>query len=298
MNSVQVGRITIGPDSPLTIIAGPCVAESYALCLEVGSAVRDRCAKLGLGYIFKASFDKANRSSGGSYRGPGLDGGLALLKKVGKKLGVPVTTDVHDPGQAAAIARAVDLLQVPAFLCRQTDLLLACAATGRPVNVKKGQFLSPAEMTNVVQKVVGGQSDRMKAQSPKSKVRSLQPTAYSLQPGLILTERGTFFGYNRLVNDFVGLGDMLELGWPVCFDITHSTQQPGGQGKQSGGRPERAPLLARCAIVAGVQAIFLETHPDPANAKSDAASMLPLERALTLLDELARLRAAVDHLRR
>lgn len=273
MNTINIRDLKIGPNEPLTIIAGPCVAESEALCLRIGQAVRDRCMHLGLGYIFKASFDKANRSSVASARGPGLDDGLRLLENVGRELGVPVTTDVHEPGQCEAVGRAVDVLQIPAFLSRQTDLLVAAAATGKAVNVKKGQFLSPAEMRNVVTKVVeaGGGSG----------------------VGLMLTERGTFFGYNRLVNDFVGLGDMMELGWPVCFDVTHSTQQPGGQGKSSGGRPERAPLLARCAVAAGVQALFIETHPDPPNAVSDAATMLPLQRTLSLLDEVARLREAV-----
>ncbi|MEX0775840.1 MAG: 3-deoxy-8-phosphooctulonate synthase [Phycisphaeraceae bacterium] len=272
MQTIQIGDVRIGPAAPLAIIAGPCVAESYDLCMRIGAAVRDRCAALGLGYIFKASFDKANRSSGKSYRGPGLEEGLALLAKVRRELGVPVTTDIHESQQAAAIGQVVDVIQVPAFLCRQTDLLLASAATGKAVNVKKGQFLSPAEMSNVVSKLIEGGADRA---------------------GIVLTERGTFFGYNRLVNDFVGVADMMEMGWPVCFDVTHSTQQPGGQGSASGGRPERAPLLGRCAVAAGVQALFIETHPEPASAKSDAASMLPLERTLTLLEELASLRQAV-----
>ena len=321
MNTVTVKEVTIGPKAPLAVIAGPCVAESREMCLQVGTALRERCAELGLGYIFKASFDKANRSSAGSFRGPGMDDGLALLEAVGRKLGVPVTTDVHEPGQAPAVAQAVDLLQIPAFLCRQTDLLLAAAATGKPVNVKKGQFVSPAEMANVVAKVEqgwkgsgiegprdrgnkGGEEHGNKEQGTRSKRRArfsehdeiATPDAQHPKPGLILTERGTFFGYNRLVNDFVGLGDLMELGWPVCFDVTHSTQQPGGQGNQSGGRPERAPLLARAAVAAGVQAVFIETHPDPASARSDAASMLPLERTLILLGELARLYAAMGNL--
>lgn len=271
-NTINVGSVAIGPGRPLTIIAGPCVAESRDLCLTIGQAVRDRCAKLGFNYIFKASFDKANRSSISSDRGPGLDAGLKLLDSVKSELGVPATTDVHLPDQAAATAQAADLLQIPAFLCRQTDLLVAAAKTGKPVNVKKGQFLSPAEMTQVVGKLTAAGADKA---------------------GIMLTERGTFFGYNRLVNDFVGLGDMMDLNWPVCFDVTHSTQQPGGEGNRSGGRPERAPLLARAAVAAGVQALFIETHPEPASAMSDAATMLPLERTLTLLDELKRLHDAV-----
>ncbi|MEX0885983.1 MAG: 3-deoxy-8-phosphooctulonate synthase [Phycisphaeraceae bacterium] len=268
-HSFTIGKVGVGPGRPLCIIAGPCVAESRELCMRVGEAVRDRCRQLGLGYIFKASFDKANRSSIHAPRGPGLDAGLALLASVGRELGVPVTTDIHEPAQATPAGEAVDLLQIPAFLCRQTDLLVAAAATGKAVNVKKGQFLAPAEMANVVAKLTEAGADKT---------------------GLMLTERGTFFGYHRLVNDFVGLGDMMELGWPVCFDVTHSTQQPGGQGAQSGGRPERAPLLARAAVATGVDALFIETHPEPATAMSDAAAMLPLGRMLSLLDELARLR--------
>ncbi len=275
MQTIHLRDLTIGPDAPLAIIAGPCVAESRELCLRIGEALRDRCAALGLGFIFKASFDKANRSSGRSPRGPGLDDGLKLLAGVGQTLGVPVTTDIHESHQAPAIGQAVDVIQVPAFLCRQTDLLLASAATGRVVNVKKGQFLSPAEMVNVVGKLQEGFSDAKKI------------------AGIMLTERGTFFGYNRLVNDFTGVADMMDLGWPVCFDVTHSTQQPGGQGNSSGGRPERAPMLARCAVAAGVQALFIETHPDPAKALSDAATMLPLDRTLTLLEEVAKLHQAV-----
>ena len=267
--TITLADLSIGPGQPLAIIAGPCVAESRQLCLDVGGAVRDRCRALGLGFIFKASFDKANRSSIHSPRGPGLEAGLALLADVARELAVPVTTDIHEPGQAPAAGEVVDLIQIPAFLCRQTDLLAAAAATGRAVNVKKGQFLAPAEMRNVVAKLTEAGGDKA---------------------GIMLTERGTFFGYNRLVNDFVGLGDMLELGWPVCFDVTHSTQQPGGQGTQSGGRPERAGLLARAAVAAGVDALFIETHPQPGEAMSDAATMLPLDRTLSLLQELARLR--------
>lgn len=279
MKTVRVGGVTIGPGQPLAIIGGPCVAESYELCVRIGEAVRDRCAKLGFGYIFKASFDKANRSSIGSYRGPGIDDGLSLIAKVKKTLGVPATTDVHESIQCDAAAQAVDLLQIPAFLCRQTDLLLAAANTGRPVNVKKGQFLSPAEMNNAVSKLGEG----------------FDAANHKPSPGIILTERGTFFGYHRLVNDFVGVGDMMELGWPVCFDVTHSTQKPG-ESKTSGGRPERAPLLARCAIAAGVQALFIETHPEPAKGLSDAATMLPLDVMLPMLDQLAALRETVKRL--
>ena len=265
-----VGNITAGRNWPLLIIAGPCVIESYDQCLQIGDAVKRRCDELGLSYIFKASFDKANRSSIHSQRGPGLEAGLRILERVRGALGVPVTTDLHESVQAAAVGQAVDLLQIPAFLCRQTDLLVAAAQTGKPVNVKKGQFLSPAEMKQVV-----------------AKLREASAA------GIMLTERGTFFGYHRLVNDFVGVGDMIDLGFPVCFDVTHSTQQPGGQGDRSGGRPDRAPLLARAAVAAGVHALFLETHQDPPNAFSDAATVLPIPAALAVLEDAARLRAAL-----
>lgn len=273
MNSIKIGQVEIGPGKPLAIIAGPCQAESLALCVEVGTAMRDRCAELGFGYIFKASFDKANRSSIHTARGPGLSAGLKMIAEVGQKLGVPVTTDVHEPPQATEAGARVDALQIPAFLCRQTDLLVAAAKTGKAVNVKKGQFLSPAEMSNVVNKLTEAECEN-----------------------IMLTERGTFFGYNRLVNDFAGLYDMMQLGWPVCFDVTHSTQNPGGQGTSTGGRPECAPTLARCAVVSGVNALFIETHPDPANALSDAATMLPIETAAKLLGDLATLRKTIDTL--
>jgi 2-dehydro-3-deoxyphosphooctonate aldolase (KDO 8-P synthase) len=270
--TIHINNLTIGEGSPLTIIAGPCLAESPELCLQVGEAMRDRCRQLGLNYIFKASFDKANRSSIHSQRGPGLEDGLGMLKDVGERLAVPVTTDIHESHQAKPTGEAVDLIQIPAFLCRQTDLLVAAAQTGQAVNVKKGQFLSPQEMQGVVKKLTEAGADRA---------------------GILLTERGTFFGYNRLVNDFIGLGDLQSLGWPVCFDATHSTQRPGGQGHQSGGRPDRAPALAKAAVAVGVDAVFLETHPQPSEGLSDSATMLPLQNALELLDQLAAMRAAV-----
>ena len=271
--SFTLDRLTLGPEAPLTVVAGPCVLESRQTCLRIGESLRDRCRELGLNFIFKASFDKANRSSIHSHRGPGLEQGLTLLAELRRTLGCPVTTDIHEPGHAAPAAEAVDLLQIPAFLCRQTDLLLAAAQTGGPVNVKKGQFLSPEEMTRVVGKLTESGAD---------------------QSGILLTERGTFFGYHRLVNDFIALGDLMELGHPVCFDVTHSTQQPGGQGHQSGGRPDRAPMLARAAVAAGCDAVFLETHPAPASALSDKATMLPLNRTLSLLEDLARLHEATS----
>ena len=285
MTEINLQDLTIGPARPLTIIAGPCQIESRDLCLRVGEAVQAKCAQLGLQYVFKGSFDKANRSSIHTERGPGVEDGLRTLEDIGQTLGVPVTTDVHEPGQAALAGEVVDLLQVPAFLCRQTDLLVAAAQTGRAVNVKKGQFLSPAEMKNVVGKLTEA--------APPAPAPGSGSGSEGEGGGIMLTERGTFFGYHRLVNDFCGLEDMMAYGWPVCFDVTHSTQQPGAEGSQSGGRPERAPLLARCAVAAGVQALFIETHPDPRNAASDAATMLQLNQTLTLLDELARLHQAM-----
>ncbi|BAM03771.1 3-deoxy-8-phosphooctulonate synthase [Phycisphaera mikurensis] len=275
MKPLELGpAVSVTADGPLTILAGPCQAESYELCVRVGEALRDACEKLGLGYVFKASFDKANRTSAAGRRGPGVEAGLELLARAKAALGVPLTTDVHLPDQPTlAVQAGVDLLQVPAFLCRQTDLLAACAATPAAVNVKKGQFLSPAEMGQVVEKVTRCRPDA---------------------PRVMVTDRGTFFGYHRLVNDFAGVGDLIDLGVPVCFDATHSVQQPGAAagGTATGGRRERAPLLARCAVAAGVHALFLETHPDPDAAASDAAVMLPLEKTLELLPALQRLHDA------
>ncbi|MEQ8850601.1 MAG: 3-deoxy-8-phosphooctulonate synthase [Phycisphaerales bacterium] len=290
------GPVTIGSGRPLAVIAGPCTLESLDMALAIGETVRDACAELGLAYVFKASFDKANRTSVTSPRGPGMDEGLAHLAMIKDKLGVPVTTDIHDPAQAAPVAEVVDALQIPAFLCRQSDLLAAAAeaanARGIAVNVKKGQFLSPAEMVGPVRKL-----------------------AESGCENVLLTERGTFFGYHRLVNDFIGLGDLMELDcsgfsktphpgplpegerearWspPVCFDVTHSTQLPGS-GSQTGGRPERGPLLARAAVAAGVHAVFIECHPDPSKAWSDGATQLKTEAMPGLLRELAAVRSAL-----
>jgi 2-dehydro-3-deoxyphosphooctonate aldolase (KDO 8-P synthase) len=255
---------------PLFVIAGPCVIESESLCLTVARHVKGICERLGIGYVFKASFDKANRSSIGGYRGPGMKEGLAVLRRVKEQVGVPVLTDVHETTQVPEVAASVDILQVPAFLARQTDLLIACARTARAVNVKKGQFMSPQEMGNAVEKIRASGSDR-----------------------IMLTERGTFFGYNRLVNDFTGLVVMKSFDVPVVFDVTHSTQQPGGLGTASGGNPQYTPMLARAAVAAGVDGLFLECHPEPRSAKSDAASMIELssvERLLTQCREIAELR--------
>jgi 2-dehydro-3-deoxyphosphooctonate aldolase (KDO 8-P synthase) len=232
--------------------------------------VKRVCDTLGLAYIFKASFDKANRSSNASFRGPGLTDGLVVLERIKSEVGVPVLTDIHEAEQAPIAAKVVDILQVPAFLARQTDLLIACGKTGRWVNVKKGQFMSPQEMGNAVEKV-----------------RSTG------NHNVLLTERGTFFGYNRLVNDFTALPIMKSFGCPVVFDVTHSTQQPAGLGNQSGGNPQFSPMLARAAVAAGVDGLFLECHPEPKNAKSDAATMLNLadvEPLLTSCRQIADLR--------
>ena len=259
----QIGPLTIGFGHPLTVIAGPCVIESLDHCLRLAEHAAGICQMLGMDYIFKASFDKANRSSISSPRGPGLDEGLKILATVRDTLGVAVLTDIHQPNQAQPAAQAVDALQIPAFLCRQTDLLVAAAKTGKAINIKKGQFVSPAEMANPIEKVRSAGNDNV-----------------------LLTERGTFFGYNRLVNDMTGLAQMAELA-PVVFDATHSCQLPGGQGTQSGGQRQFAPLLARAAVAAGVDALFLEVHDDPANAASDAATVWPIDLLEALLTPCA-----------
>jgi 2-dehydro-3-deoxyphosphooctonate aldolase (KDO 8-P synthase) len=259
----NVGPISIGEGHPLAIIAGPCTLESLELGLEVGRHCKAVCESLGLPYIFKASFDKANRSSINSKRGIGIEQGLEHFQAIKQELGVPTTTDIHAPEQAEAIAEAVDLIQIPAFLCRQTDLVVAsaqaAAAKGGGVNIKKGQFLSPSEMGGPVRKATEAGCDN-----------------------LMLTERGTFFGYHRLVNDFIGIADMMELDCskftplgspPVCFDVTHSTQLPGS-GEQTGGRPDRALQLAKAATAIGVHALFVECHPNPKEAWSDGATQV------------------------
>ena len=252
--------------SPLFVIAGPCVIESPELCLTIAAHLKSVCSRLNLPYIFKASFDKANRSSASSFRGPGLTDGLAILSLVKNQLGIPILTDIHETAQVPQAANVVDILQIPAFLARQTDLLLAAGQTGLIINVKKGQFMSPIEMANAVDKI--------------------RSTGNS---NILLTERGTFFGYNRLVNDFTSIPIMKSLGCPVVFDATHSTQQPAGLGQTSGGNPQYVPLLARAAIAAGADALFLETHPNPKEAKSDAASMIPLETIEPLLTQCLQL---------
>ena len=255
-----IGDVEIGLNASLFVMAGPCVIESKDLCLDIAGRLLDISQKTGVGMIFKASFDKANRSSISSFRGPGLEKGLEILTQVRRETNLPVMTDIHEPTQAEIAGEVVDCLQVPAFLCRQTDLLCACAETGKPVNVKKGQFLSPGEMKNVVDKIRSCNNKK-----------------------ILLTERGTFFGYNRLVNDMTAIEAMQKLDCPVVFDATHSTQQPGGLGNASAGRRETAPILAKAAVAAGANGLFIEVHTQPEKAKSDAACIMPIEWLETLL---------------
>jgi 2-dehydro-3-deoxyphosphooctonate aldolase (KDO 8-P synthase) len=254
--AIEIGNLKLTIDGGLFLMAGPCVIESAEICLDIAKRLVDIGKKTSVPIVFKASFDKANRSSISSYRGPGLEEGLDILAKVRDETRLPVMTDVHESSHVAQVGAVVDALQVPAFLCRQTDLLVACAKTGKCVNVKKGQFLSPEEMTNVVEKIRSSGNDR-----------------------IMLTERGTFFGYNRLVNDMTAIGAMKSLGCPVVFDATHSTQRPGGLGTASGGAREMAPVLARAAVAAGADGLFLEVHTHPKQAKSDAACIMPIEWA-------------------
>lgn len=266
---VRVGPHLCGPGQPLLLIAGPCVMENERLCLHIADSLASIAAALPLQVVFKASFDKANRTSAGAFRGPGLDEGLALLDKVRTVTGLPVTTDMHLPTQAAAIGAVCDLIQIPAFLCRQTDLLLAAAATGRAVNVKKGQFLAPGDMRHAVAKLLaGGCQD------------------------ICLCERGTFFGYGRLVNDFTGLPAMQRFGVPVIFDATHSVQQPASLGDATGGDRTLVEPLARAAVAVGVEGLFMETHPDPDTSPSDGPNMVPLQRLRSLLERLLRIHEA------
>lgn len=270
ITTVAVRDVRIGAGRPLAIIAGPCVLETVEGATEIALRLREATERLGMQLIFKASFDKANRTSRDSFRGPGIEEGLEILAEVSRQSELPVTTDVHLPEQAAQVAAVCDLLQIPAFLARQTDLLLAAAATGRPVNVKKGQFMAPEDMRYVVDKLQGGGAG-----------------------GVMLCERGTFFGYGRLVNDMTALPAMRALGVPVVFDATHSVQRPGGLGGATGGNREMVPPLARAAVAVGVDAVFLETHPDPDRSPSDGPNMVPLDALPLLLDQLARIRAAL-----
>ena len=262
----KIGDITIGLDAPLFVMAGPCVIESKTLCLDIAHRLVAISRRTGIPAIFKASFDKANRSSVHSFRGPGLEKGLDILAAIRQKTNLPVMTDVHEASQAGPTGRIVDCLQIPAFLCRQTDLLCACARTGKPINIKKGQFLSPEEMKNAVEKIRAFGNEKIS-----------------------LTERGTFFGYHRLVNDMTAIDTMKKFGCPVIFDATHSTQQPGGLGASSAGRRDMAPILAKAAVAAGADGLFVEVHPEPEKARSDAACIMPidwLEELLTVCKKI------------
>jgi len=260
---VTVGGVKFGNNLPISIIAGPCQLESRAHALEVAGALKEIASRLGIGLVYKTSFDKANRTSGSAARGIGLKQALPIFAEIRSSLGLPVLTDVHEAAQCADVAHAVDVLQIPAFLCRQTDLLLAAAATGKVVNVKKGQFLAPWDMANVVGKITGAGN-----------------------PNVLLTERGASFGYNTLVSDMRALPIMAQTGAPVIFDATHSVQQPGGQGTSSGGQREFVPVLARAAVAVGVAGVFIETHADPDRAPSDGPNMVRLRDFEALLRTL------------
>ncbi|HVM37659.1 MAG TPA: 3-deoxy-8-phosphooctulonate synthase [Sphingomicrobium sp.] len=262
----------VGLDQPLFLIAGPCVIESEDLQLSTAERIKAIADKLGILFIFKSSFDKANRSSGASFRGPGMDEGLRILEKVRDELGVPVLTDVHDVSQVEPVAGVVDVLQTPAFLARQTDFITAVASAGRPVNIKKAQFMAPADMKNVVEKARGAAKG-----------------AGGAGDNIMVCERGASFGYNNLVSDMRSLAIMRDTGCPVVFDATHSVQLPGGQGTSSGGTREHIPVLARAAVASGIAGLFMETHPDPANAMSDGPNAWPLERLESLLTTLVEL---------
>jgi 2-dehydro-3-deoxyphosphooctonate aldolase (KDO 8-P synthase) len=270
-NPVTIGNLRCGSGQPLLVIAGPCVMESEALTLSIAARLKQIAAELAVPLVFKASFDKANRTSVSSYRGPGLEAGMAILRRVKESTGLPVTTDIHEPQLAAAVGKVCDLLQIPAFLARQTDLLLAAAATGRPVHVKKGQFLAPWDMKNVVGKLEAGGCRH-----------------------ILLGERGTFFGYGRLVNDMRAIPQMKALGVPVIFDATHSVQEPGGLGAATGGNRAMIEPLARAATALGVDGLFFETHPDPDAALSDGPNMVPLDQFASLLRRLLAIRRAVE----
>jgi len=268
---VTVGNARFGNALPLALIAGPCALEGRSHALEMAAALKEITGRLGISFVYKTSFDKANRTSGASARGVGLEAALPIFAEIREKLGVPVLTDVHEAAQCAPLAQAVDVLQIPAFLCRQTDLLLAAAKTGRAVNVKKGQFLAPWDMANVIAKITGAGN-----------------------PNVLVTERGVSFGYNTLVSDMRALPVLAQTGAPVIFDATHSVQQPGGQGTSSGGQREFVPVLARAAVAIGVAGVFIETHQDPDNAPSDGPNMIPLKdlegllRTLLAFDRVAK----------
>jgi 2-dehydro-3-deoxyphosphooctonate aldolase (KDO 8-P synthase) len=268
--AVTIGNVAIANDRPIALFAGPCQLESRGHALEMASALKAICGRLGVGLVYKTSFDKANRTSLGARRGIGLEGALPVFAEIRETLGLPVVTDVHEPRQCAALGEVVDVLQIPAFLCRQTDLLVAAAKTGRAVKIKKGQFLAPWDMPNVVAKVTG-----------------------TGNPNVLVTERGASFGYNTLVVDMRALAIMGQIGCPVIFDATHAVQSPGGQGTSTGGDRRYVPVLARAAVAVGVAGLFIETHQDPDNAPSDGPNMVPLKDLEALLSELMAIDAVV-----
>jgi len=272
---VAIGRVRVGGERPLVLIAGPCVIESEAFVLKMAEAIQKVASSLRIPYVFKSSYDKANRSSVRSFRGPGLRKGLAVLRRVKKELGIPVLSDVHRLEEVAPAGEILDCLQIPAFLCRQTDLVVAAAKTGKPVNVKKGQFLAPWDVRNIIEKIESTRNRK-----------------------ILLTERGTTFGYNYLVNDMRSLPMMRGFGYPVLFDGTHSTQLPGGEGHRSGGQREFIPALVRAACAAGCDGLFLEVHPEPEKGLSDATNMLALKNLKPLLEEVLKIDAIVDHRKR
>lgn len=271
MHQIHLKKFVIGKGNPLTMMSGPCVIESETHTMHAAEALKKIFGKTNINFVFKSSYDKANRSSIHGFRGPGLDEGLRILEKVKKELDLPVVTDVHGPEDAAAVGQVCDILQIPAFLCRQTDLIVAVAKTGKVINIKKGQFMAPWDMKNVVEKCRAAGN-----------------------PNVILTDRGTTFGYNNLVSDMRAIPVMQGFGVPVCFDATHSVQLPGGLGNSSGGQREFIPVLAKAAIAVGVNCLFMEAHPDPKNAKSDAASVLDFQELPGLLRLLEQLYAVVN----
>lgn len=269
MNAIDINGINIGADNPFVLIAGPCVIEDEDRCYSTAVELKHICRELDIPLVFKASYDKANRSSVHSYRGPGIDAGVRLFRKIKKELGLHVTTDVHTPEEIAKVSSVVDILQIPAFLCRQTDLIVAAAKTGKPVNIKKGQFLAPWDVRNIIEKCVSSGNRK-----------------------IIITERGSTFGYNNLVVDFKSLPIIRQFGYPVCFDATHSVQLPGGAGTSSGGQREFVEPMIRAAVAVGLDALFIETHDDPDEALSDGPNMVPLgslKSLLTLARNLDRL---------
>lgn len=277
---MKLAGFEVTDTSTFFLIAGPCVIESEQMCLDIAGTMKETTDRLGIPYIFKASFDKANRSSGKSFRGPGRDAGLEILTKVRHQIGVPVLTDVHGIDDIAPVAAVCDVLQTPAFLCRQTDFIEACAASGKPVNIKKGQFLAPGDMQNVV-----------------DKARDAARDAGVTEDTIMVCERGASFGYNNLVSDMRSLAIMRRTGCPVVFDATHSVQLPGGQGSSSGGQREFVPVLARAAVATGIHGLFMETHPDPSKAMSDGPNAWPLAQMPKLLEHLLTLDRAVKSAR-